>query len=52
MLLYFFRVFEWESNQHKDIRDVMKKQKETANLDFDRRTKDIIMKLNEQVMKL
>ncbi|KAG7174638.1 Eukaryotic translation initiation factor 5B-like [Homarus americanus] len=42
------RVFEWESNPAKDIREVIKLQKEPAKNDFDRRTKEIIQALNEQ----
>ncbi|XP_069194728.1 eukaryotic translation initiation factor 5B isoform X2 [Procambarus clarkii] len=42
------RVFEWESNQSKDIRDVIKLQKEPAKNDFDHRTREIIQALNVQ----
>lgn len=44
------RVFEWVSNSSKDIREVIKMQKEPSKNDFDRRTKEIIQGLNMQAM--
>lgn len=42
------RVFEWTSNPSKDIREVIKVQKEPSKNDFERRTKEIIQALNIQ----
>ncbi|KAF2353575.1 Small GTP-binding protein domain [Trinorchestia longiramus] len=42
------RVFEWESNQHKDMKEVIQAQAEFAKNDFERRVKEITIKLNEQ----
>jgi len=40
-------VYEWEPNQHKDIREIIKTQKTTATNDFERKVEHIILKLNE-----
>ncbi|XP_018024375.1 eukaryotic translation initiation factor 5B isoform X2 [Hyalella azteca] len=42
------RVFEWEGNQHKDIKEVVQAQAEFAKNDFERRVKEITIRLNEQ----
>ena len=42
-------IYEWEPNQHKDIRTIIEAQKQTTANDFDRRLKEIVGKLNEQV---
>lgn len=47
--IFFGRVFEWVSSPSKDIREVIKVQKEPSKNDFDRRTKEIIQSLNIQV---
>ncbi|KAK8407002.1 hypothetical protein O3P69_007509 [Scylla paramamosain] len=42
------RVFEWVSNSSKDIREIIKTQKEPSKNDFERRCKEIIQGLNIQ----
>lgn len=42
------RVFEWVSNPSKDIREIIKTQKEPSKNDFERRCKEIIQGLNIQ----
>lgn len=46
------RVFEWQSNPAKDIREVIKLQKNTAKSDFEKRTNEITAALNMQVSSL
>ncbi|XP_045128994.1 eukaryotic translation initiation factor 5B-like [Portunus trituberculatus] len=42
------RVFEWVSNPSKDIREIIKMQKEPSKNDFERRCKEIVQGLNIQ----
>ncbi|QQP32267.1 Uncharacterized protein FKW44_024265, partial [Caligus rogercresseyi] len=42
------RIYEWKSNRHKDIQDVLESQSSSTKLEFQKRAKEVITALAEQ----
>ncbi|CAG0913882.1 unnamed protein product [Notodromas monacha] len=42
------RLYDWKTNQHKDVRDVIKGQATNTRLEFEKRAKEVILGLAEQ----
>ena len=42
------RLYEWKSNKHKDIRDVVNSQNHNSKLEFDKKAKEVVFKMAEQ----
>lgn len=42
------RLYNWKSNSKKDIEDVIKSQETNTKLEFEKRTKEVILQLNEK----
>ncbi|CAF4895553.1 unnamed protein product [Pieris macdunnoughi] len=42
------RLYDWQSAQRKDIRDILKMQQPNTQLEFEKRTKDVILQFAEQ----
>ncbi|GBP23737.1 Eukaryotic translation initiation factor 5B [Eumeta japonica] len=42
------RLYDWQSSQRKDIRDILKMQQINTQLEFDKRSKDVILQFAEQ----
>lgn len=46
------RLYDWQTMNRKDIRDVIKGQAQNTQLEFEQRTKDVIVQFAEQGMQL
>ena len=42
------RLYSWKANKNKDIEDVIKSQEINTKLEFEKRTKEVILQLNEK----
>lgn len=42
------RLYDWKSNPRRDVEDMIKSQPPNTKIEFERRSKDIILQLNEQ----
>ncbi|CAH2063562.1 unnamed protein product, partial [Iphiclides podalirius] len=42
------RLYDWQSAQRKDVRDILKLQQPNTQLEFDKRCKDVILQFAEQ----
>lgn len=42
------RLYDWQSAQRKDVRDILKMQQSNTQLEFEKRSKEVILQLNEQ----
>lgn len=42
------RLYDWQTTQRKDIRDIVKGQAQNCQNEFDKRTKEVILQFNEQ----
>ncbi|CAH4036472.1 unnamed protein product [Pieris brassicae] len=42
------RLYDWQSAQRKDIRDILKMQQPNTQLEFEKRSKDVILQFAEQ----
>lgn len=42
------RLYDWQTTQRKDIRDIVKGQSQNTQNEFDKRTKEVILQFNEQ----
>ncbi|XP_059060284.1 eukaryotic translation initiation factor 5B [Achroia grisella] len=42
------RLYDWQSAQRKDVRDILKMQQANTQLEFDKRSKDVILQFAEQ----
>ncbi|XP_039745788.1 eukaryotic translation initiation factor 5B isoform X2 [Pararge aegeria] len=42
------RLYDWQSAQRKDLRDILKLQQPNTQLEFEKRTKDVIIQFAEQ----
>jgi len=42
------RLYEWKSNRHKDIEEVVKSQPQNTQIEFQKRAKEAILGMNEQ----
>lgn len=43
------RLYDWQSAQRKDVRDILKMQQQNTQLEFEKRSKDVIIQFAEQV---
>jgi hypothetical protein len=43
------RLYDWQSAQRKDVRDILKLQQANTQLEFEKRTKDTVLQFAEQV---
>lgn len=43
------RLYDWQSSQRKDVRDILKLQQHNTQMEFDKRCKDVIVQFSEQV---
>lgn len=46
------RLYDWQSAQRKDVRDILKLQQHNTQMEFDKRTKDVIVQFSEQVREV
>lgn len=42
------RLYEWKANKNKDIQDVIRSQQRNTKMEFEERTKEVILQFNEQ----
>lgn len=42
------RLYDWKTNQRRDVEDLLKQQPVNTKAEFDKKTKDIILQLNKQ----
>ncbi|XP_075972722.1 eukaryotic translation initiation factor 5B [Anticarsia gemmatalis] len=42
------RLYDWQSAQRKDVRDILKMQQPNTQLEFDKRSKDVMLQFAEQ----
>lgn len=42
------RLYDWQTMQRKDVRDILKAQSQNTQNEFDKRTKEVILQFNEQ----
>lgn len=45
------RLYDWQSAQRKDIRDILKMQAPNTQLEFEKRCKDVVLQFAEQVIE-
>lgn len=43
------RLYDWQSAQRKDVRDILKMQQPNTQLEFEKRSKDVMLQFAEQV---
>lgn len=43
------RLYDWQSAQRKDLRDILKLQQTNTQMEFEKRAKDVILQFAEQV---
>lgn len=46
------RLYDWQSAQRKDVRDILKMQQPNTQLEFEKRSKDVMLQFAEQVIYL
>lgn len=46
-----YRLYDWQTMNRKDIRDILKAQQANTQLEFEQRTKEVIVQFAEQVCK-
>lgn len=44
----FFRLYDWQTMNRKDVHDIVKNQESNTQREFERRSKDIIVQFAEQ----
>lgn len=44
----FYRLYDWETMNRRDVRDILKAQAQNTQLEFEQRTKDVILQFAEQ----
>lgn len=44
----FFRLYDWQTMNRKDVQDIVKNQEPNTQREFERRSKDIIVQFAEQ----
>ena len=49
---FIIRLYDWKSNRHKDVQEVIKSQAQNTSLEFAERVKGIILQFAEQVSPL
>ena len=42
------RLYDWQTMQRKDVKDIVKAQAQNTQLEFEKRTKEVILQFNEQ----
>jgi hypothetical protein len=47
--LLFYRLYDWQTMNRKDIRDILKAQAPNTQLEFEHRTKEVIVQFAVQV---
>lgn len=45
----FLRLYDWQTMNRKDVRDIIKGQQGNTQLEFEQRTKEVILQFAEQV---
>jgi hypothetical protein len=48
-MLLFYRLYDWQTMNRKDIRDILKAQAPNTQLEFEHRTKEVVVQFAEQV---
>lgn len=48
-MLLLYRLYDWQTMNRKDIRDILKAQAANTQLEFEHRTKEVIVQFAEQV---
>lgn len=43
-----YRLYDWETMNRRDVRDIIKSQAQNTQLEFEQRTKDVILQFAEQ----
>lgn len=46
-----FRLYDWQTMGRKDVRDIIKGQASNTQLEFEQRTKEVIVQFAEQVLQ-
>jgi hypothetical protein len=49
LMLLLYRLYDWQTMNRKDIRDILKSQAANTQLEFEHRTKEVIVQFAEQV---
>lgn len=47
--LLFIRLYDWKTMNRRDVRDIIKSQAPNTQLEFEQRTKEVILQFAEQV---
>lgn len=45
----FIRLYDWKTMNKRDVRDIIKSQASNTQLEFEQRTKEVILQFAEQV---
>jgi len=48
-MLLLYRLYDWQTMNRKDVRDILKAQAANTQLEFEHRTKEVIVQFAEQV---
>ena len=46
--LFLFRLYDWQTMNRRDLRDILKAQASNTQLEFEQRTKAVIVQFAEQ----
>jgi hypothetical protein len=47
--MLFYRLYDWQTMNRKDIRDILKAQAPNTQLEFEHRTNEVVVQFAEQV---
>jgi hypothetical protein len=48
-MLLLYRLYDWQTMNRRDVRDILKAQAANTQLEFEHRTKEVIVQFAEQV---